>query len=390
MRVGIYAGVTFPKAGGEFTLLSTVIRDVVVSACPYELIVFIEDEARPSRIREDNILYVNLIEPPSLLFRIRRKILRWLRYYREPVLNDFFDKVLWREKIDLLWLLKPYNLDLSVPYVFTVWDLGHRMLPCFPEVGLPAEWKMRETMYQKMLLRATYIITGNEVGKQEILANYPINADKIKIIPFPISSFCFEKLAVPADLGNIKKPFVFYPAQFWAHKNHVALVEAIAWLRDKKKTIINCYFVGSEKNNLNQVKYAIKKHNLENQVFILGFVEYAELRYLYQNALAMVYISLMGPNNLPPLEAIALGCPVIISNIPGHIEQMGKAGLFVNAFVPQDIGRAILTLYKNPKRCRELISNGLILAKKYKNYSYFQEMLRVIEQYALQYKTWAV
>ncbi|GBR74212.1 glycosyl transferase GTB-type super family, partial [Candidatus Termititenax aidoneus] len=188
---------------------------------------------------------------------------------------------------------------------------------------------------------------------------------------------------------NIKKPFVFYPAQFWAHKNHVSIIEALAWLRDTKKIVIYGYFVGSDKGNLEYVKCAIKKYNLEKQVFILGFVKYPELRYLYKNALAMVYVSLLGPNNLPPLEAAALSCPVIISNIPGHLEQMGKVGLFVNAFVPQDIGRAIVALYKNPKRYQKLISSGSVLVKKYKNYSYFQEMLRVIAQYALQHKTWA-
>ncbi|GBR73580.1 glycosyl transferase GTB-type super family, partial [Candidatus Termititenax aidoneus] len=187
---------------------------------------------------------------------------------------------------------------------------------------------------------------------------------------------------------NIKKPFVFYPAQFWAHKNHVSIIEALAWLRDTKKIVIYGYFVGSDKGNLEYVKRMLKKYSLENQIFILGFVEYPALRYLYQNALAMTYVSLMGPNNLPPLEAAVLGCPVIVSNIPGHLEQMEDAGFFVDALKPQDIGAAIHLLYNDSMAREKLISKGTKLARKYKNYSYFKQMLRIIDEYVFWQKTW--
>jgi glycosyltransferase involved in cell wall biosynthesis len=387
MRIGVYTGNVFPDAGGAYSLIKTIEKDIVKSDRVHDIFFVFDNDKAPGRLIKNNIVYINIADKAGRFIRIIRKVLLRFSWWNKPwVLDDFLQA----EKIDLLWILGPYKLETSIPYVFTVWDLGHRLLPCFPEVSVYGgrQWEEREALYQKMLPKATYIITGNETGKQEILANYPVNPDKIKIIPFPIANFCFDREVTPLD--QVKKPFVFYPAQFWAHKNHVAIVEAIAWLRDNKNTVINCYFVGADYGNLDHVRRVINKYHLGNQIFILGFVEYPVLRYLYKNALAMTYVSLMGPNNLPPLEAAVLGCSVIVSNIPGHIEQMGKAGLFVDAFVPQEIGRAILTLYKNPKRCRELISNGLVLAKKYKNYSYFQEMLRIIEQYTLQYKTWAV
>jgi glycosyltransferase involved in cell wall biosynthesis len=161
----------------------------------------------------------------------------------------------------------------------------------------------REETYQNMLSHATFIITGNETGKREILANYAINQEEIHIIPFPIPDFCFEQTALSGISLNIKFPFVFYPAQFWAHKNHIVLIDAIAWLRDKKNIIVNCYFVGSDKGNLNYINSIISKYKLGNQIFVLGFVEQQTLIYLYKHALAMTYVSLMGPNNLPPLEA---------------------------------------------------------------------------------------
>jgi glycosyltransferase involved in cell wall biosynthesis len=120
---------------------------------------------------------------------------------------------------------------------------------------------------------------------------------------------------------------------------------------------------------------------LEEQIKILGFVDYSTLMYLYKNALAMVYVSLLGPNNLPPLEAVALGCPLIVSNLPGHIEQMGETGLFVNPFDSQEIAEAILKFYKELEFRAGMIDKGLEFAKKFKEYSYFREVLKIVDEF---------
>ena len=169
----------------------------------------------------------------------------------------------------------------------------------------------------------------------------------------------------------------------------MSLIEAIAWLRNSKNIIINCYFIGSDKGNLQYINDTINSYHLENQIFILGFVKRGTLFYLYRNALAMTFVSLLGRNNLPPLEALSLGCPLIFSNIPGHLEQMGKTGIAVDAINPIEIGEAILSIYNNPKLRQKLISDGLQYGKKYKNYSYFEQMLKVIDYYELYRKRWA-
>jgi glycosyltransferase involved in cell wall biosynthesis len=364
MRMGIYCGHTVPIAGGAYTLLETIKNEVALKECKYELFIFFTDELSPKRFIENKIIYINIFKKPTFFFRLRRKILKLFGKYREP---NRFNDVLHSENIDLLWILSPYNLDITIPYVFTVWDLGHRMLPCFPEVSTEGWiWDDREALYQKMLYRATYIITGNEIGKMEILNNYTVNPEKIHVIHFPVPSFCFDNTERLLKKEKIKTPFIFYPAQFWAHKNHVAVIEAVAWLRDVKNIVIYCYFAGSDHGNEKYIRNIIKKYKLEEQVFILDFVEREMLVYLYQNALAMTFMSLMGPNNLQPLEAAALGCPLIISNIPGHLEQMEGTGLAVDATNPAAIGEAILTLYHNPDFRQSLITAEISFIEKYK------------------------
>jgi len=374
MNIGIYLGDSPSEIGGGYSFTKTIKKEILKYNGKHHLFIFYKKygSTQPKFI-ESNITYINLWSSEinsELPIETKRNL------YRE-----FNNKLFKDNDIKLMLFFIPERMECEVPFIFTVWDLGHRMLPYFPEVSQNGEFKAREEIYQYMLPRATYILTGNETGKKEILANYAINAEKIKTVAFPITDFCFEKIDIPERMDFIKEPFVFYPAQFWAHKNHIAVIKAISYLKKEKKAKINCYFVGSDQGNLENVKRCIKDNDLEEQIKILGFVNYETLMYLYKNALAMVYVSLLGPNNLPPLEATALACPLIFSNIPGHIEQMEGNGLPVNSLEPNEIGEAIFKLHSEPKFRKDMIEKGLKFSEKFKDYSYFNEVLKIVDEF---------
>lgn len=364
MNIGIYLGNQPLTAGGGYSLIETIKKEILKYKGKHNLIMLYNARSLKMKFLKDGITYINLW--PN---RIKRR----------DSYNSFFNK----HGIDLVIFLVPAKMEIEIPFIYTVWDLGHRIFPGFPEVTLNREFDKRDSMYQYMLPRAYYILTGNEAGKKEILANYSINKDKIRVVPFPITSFCFDKIDIPEKLDFIKEPFIFYPAQFWMHKNHIAIVEAIAYLRDNLGIKINCYFVGSDYGSLERTKDFIKHYHLEEQVKILGFVDYPTLMYLYKNALAMVYVSLLGPNNLPPLEAAALGCPSVVSNLPGHIEQMENSSLFVDPLNSKEIAESIFKLYNEPDFRRNMIGKGLEFANKYRNYSYFNEVLKIVDEFGI-------
>ena len=68
---------------------------------------------------------------------------------------------------------------------------------------------------------------------------------------------------------------------------------------------------------------------------------------MYKNAFALVYASFLGPNNIPPLEACALGCPVVAANIPGAFEQMGDAAAFFDPKDEYDLAEKIKMLLES-------------------------------------------
>jgi glycosyltransferase involved in cell wall biosynthesis len=214
-----------------------------------------------------------------------------------------------------------------------------------------------------------------------------MNPDKIRIVRFPNPKKNIDTLHNYEPTIQIETPYIFYPAQFWSHKNHISLIETVRYLHENNYQI-HCYFTGSDAGNMDYIKNMIKKYNLEKYVHVIGFVDDSMLVYLYKNALALTFVSLLGPNNLPPIEAVLLDCPVIISNIPGHIEQMEDAALAVNATDPIEIGNAVIKLLTNPEFRKSLISKGNTLAEKQRNYSYFDEIITILNDFKKIRKNW--
>jgi glycosyltransferase involved in cell wall biosynthesis len=383
MNVGFYIDKIKPVMGGGYSFVSS-IQDSLINRDDIKIIYITK---APCNIKCRSIEHISIYDT-MLIFVINsiiRRIFRLLGIqYSE---KKRFQKILKKENIDILWIPGPFELnDIPIPYIFTVWDIGHRTNSYFPELSNNGEWEGRERLYLKMLYKASYVITGNETAKKELLENYPMNPDKIKVVPFPNPVSLYESLDCNSSL-SIEYPYIFYPAQFWPHKNHISLVETIKYLHDNNYQI-HCYFTGSDKGNMIFIKTMIKKYHLEKYIHILGFVDIDTLIFLYKNALALTFISLLGPNNLPPIEAVSLGCPVIISNLPGHLEQMGDAAIAVDGTDPIAIGDAVIRLLFDAEFRNELVRKGNELVEKQKKYNYFVEIANILSDFQKIRKTW--
>jgi len=384
MRVGFYFEDNQPQNGGGYSFLNT-LQDELLSSKDIEIVIISRGPNRNINYKIESLSIHKSILTYTF-FRIERKICRLLKRTQsleKRIINKTFKK----EKIDILWIPGPFEFDSPIPYIFTVWDMGHRVIPYFPEVSSNGEWEARERLYKKMLFKASYIITGNETGKREILENYPINPDKIRVVHFPNPLKNRNESHNNVSTIKIEMPYIFYPAQFWPHKNHISLIETVKYLHENNYKI-HCYFVGSDKCNMTYVENKINEYDLEKYVHIMGFVDDNMLVYLYKNALALTFVSLLGPNNLPPIEAASLGCPVIVSNIPGHIEQMGDAALAVDATNPIETGNAIIKLLSEPEFRESLIIKGNAFAEKQRNYSYFNEIKKILFDFQKIRKNW--
>lgn len=389
MNIGVYCPNIRPDAGGASSLLKTIQKEIKESKNTLHTFYYLYNgnlnDPLLTKIEEKSYINLNFFLKKTLITKIIRRLKLFLnKHYSE---TNIFNTAAKYFSIDLFWFPSPVNVDLDYPYIYTVWDLGHRRTPYFPEVSRSGwTWNDRENQYQKMLYKASYIITGNEEGKKEILENYPMPKDKIRISLFPVANFCREKEEKPSF--DLPKIFFFYPAQFWPHKNHICILEALIFLRDKYKLTPTVFLTGSDKGNKNYITNKIKEYHLEEQVKITGFLKDEELKYLYTHATGMIFASLMGPNNMPPIEATYLNCPVIITNLDGHKEQLGNSALYFNGYKPIELANHMKTLLTSKAKRSALILKQKPLAQKFNKINYFETINKIIDEYSAIRKTW--
>jgi glycosyltransferase involved in cell wall biosynthesis len=113
-----------------------------------------------------------------------------------------------------------------------------------------------------------------------------------------------------------------------------------------------------------------------------GFISRDDLIHLYRNALALAFPSHFGPENLPPLEAMALGCPVIAADVPGVREQLGDAALLANPAEPEAWALAIMTLVEEPQTRTRLLATGKARAASVTAAGYARSVLAEIDRFA--------
>jgi glycosyltransferase involved in cell wall biosynthesis len=280
----------------------------------------------------------------------------------------------------------------EIPFAAVIWDLQHRNNPWFPEVSSRGEWEGREKNYASLTRRASLLFTGTRRGRREIMRYYQISPDRIKILPFAAPSYVSEMALMPFDAKVLERlgvngDYLYYPAQFWPHKNHVAVLEACKLVRERTGRDFKVVFSGSEKGNMAYVRDHARQLGLEHVVLFLGFVERAELVQLYRGAFCLVYATFCGPDNLPPLEAFALGCPVVASDVPGAKEQLGEAALLFSPSDYEDIAQKITRLFGDSVRAG-LVQAGRARVRDLNWDAYAEKMIEALDEFSMIRRAW--
>lgn len=385
MRIGVFINEGNPEAGGAYSLLKTIREQLNNYERKYEIVfLYVGKITEPYKKERNGSIYLNI---NKTLPQMKRLLCKYLKLEYSKNGDCRIDRACEREHIDIVWFTSPTSFHLTYPYICTVWDLGHRVLPEFPDVTAHGQWRVREDLYRKMLPSASYIISGNNTGKKEIIENYCIPENRIKIAPFPLSSYCYGEMVKPdIDLSEV---FFVYPAQFWPHKNHIRIIKACKILKDKYGISVKVYFTGSDHGNRRYIEDSISRYDVNENIEILGFVKSEELKYLISNAKAMIFASLMGPNNLPPMEAVYLGCPVIITDIPGHKEEMKDAAFFFNGYDENDLAEKMYMVLTDSNQVEDKIKKGKILAEEFQKINYMDTMIDIFKDFEKKLECWS-
>lgn len=225
-----------------------------------------------------------------------------------------------------------YPLTIALPpapgrSVVTLHDLQHLDLPgMFPR----AERAFRRLAWHRSLRSADRVIAISDFVRERAVELLGLDPQRIRVIPQGLDH---ARLAP----GNAARdPFLLYPARAWPHKNHARLLEAFALLRRERPELRLVLTGGGT------------LPPLPDGVEALGRVTWDEVVALMQRASALVFPSLYEGFGLPPLEAMACGCPVACSNTAALPAVTGGAARLFDPHDPAAVAAAVRDVLDDP------------------------------------------
>ena len=306
-------------------------------------------------------------------------------------LNSYLElnRILKQHRCDLLHVPHLFWKPQSVPcpYVVTVHDLLDHLYKVNS-----ASWMKRQLHFEftkRVLLRAARIFAVSNFSKQDTERLFAVPGNRIEVIYNALDDRFRQGHATDADRKLIAEryqvtyPFLLYAGRISPHKNVIRIIEAFSALKaelqkEGQYPDLKLIIIGDELSKHPDLRRAVIKSRVQNDVRFLGFVPIGVLRIFYDLAKIFVFPSLYEGFGLPPLEAMAHGTPVVTSNTSSIPEVVGNAAVMVN---PENVFEIMHALHRvlldQPVR-EKLKSRGVLQAQKF---SWDNSVRRMLDVY---------
>lgn len=285
-----------------------------------------------------------------LLPRVNTKLFRLVAFASKHLAHQSIN----RFKPDILHETY-YSFDEYRPFsakrVLTVYDLIHERYPCLFERS-----HMTTGPKKAAAQRADHVVCISESTRRDVIEYCGVAPEKTSVIYLGVDvEFIQASERVAGRLGS-PRPYLLYVGARGGYKNFGRLLRAFAGsARLKAEFDLVCFGGGAFRTD--ELQAASELGLRQGQLSHRGGGD-ALLAQLYCEAEALVYPSLYEGFGIPPIEAMAVGCPVISSNTSSLPEVVGDAGEY---FDPNDEGaitQAIERVTSSPTRRAELVAIG--------------------------------
>ena len=208
----------------------------------------------------------------------------------------------------------------------------------YPEFFNSSERASRAVNYKNTIDNSDIIIVSYNHIKHDIVKYFNKELEAIKVVLLNMKKLWFDKFN-KKDIILIKevqgfKNFILYPAATWEHKNHLKLIEALLYLKNKKNIVVNLVCTGALTSHYDIIKRFVEECGLTYQVAFLGIVSDKKLFSLYQKCKAVVIPTLYEAGSFPLMESILMNIPVICSNVTSLPKTINNDDFIFN---PNDI-----------------------------------------------------
>ncbi len=347
-KIGVFLSYRSPSEGGSYTITNDILDTILKTYRKSNNLIFVTLNDRKKILKkkvnkaghqclcvEENLL---LLKIKSFFFSLFPKLLKTYNFLN---LNQYLN-LQKKYKINTVWFVSAeYYFPLFSKYISTVWDLQHKTHAQFPEVGSFFRKIYREMVIKNFLISSYKIITGSSLLIKILKTNYNINRNKIIFNQHPTPTIFLKEPIRKKTFNHVN--YFLYPANFWQHKNHLNLFLGFFNFNKKNNFKYKLILVGDIKDKLYFRTINLKfKNHFKKNFLIFSFVSLEKLINLYDYSLALVYSSFAGPENLPPLEAMARKKPIICSNYPGSKEQLKNIPIYFNPYCVLSIEKAFI------------------------------------------------
>lgn len=255
--------------------------------------------------------------------------------------------------------------------IITVYDMIHEK---FPEHFSATD----KTSHKKAatIARADHVICISDHTKKDLIEILNVPEEKITVIHLGYDFSSDEDNSIPHL--SLKQPFLLYVGSRRGYKNFSAFLRAFV-SSPQLKSEFNVIAFGGGKFTPDEIKLIRELGLDERQIHQIGGNDQI-LADLYSKAEAFIYPSLYEGFGLPPLEAMAAGCPVVTSNTSSMPEVVRQAGEYFDPTEVVDIQEAIERVVFSSQRKADLIRLGYENIKHFSWEKCAEETLKVYQQ----------
>ena len=301
------------------------------------------------------------------------------------LLQDQREVQLHLNKIDLYFC--PFSVlyprPLPLPTVMTLVDIQEVY---YPEFFTLEDRYNRDLYFYGSTRTADRVITISDFSKRSLLKHHRLADHKIIVAYLSADARYYHSAEIAQPPTQVlPDEFIFYPANFWKHKNHDHLLKALQLLRDERHLLISVVFTGFEETNGYPLLEKVQEYGLESQVHILGYLTVEQVAYLYRHAKMLVFPSLFEGFGIPLVEAMAAGCPIAAANSTSVPEITVDAAALFDPASPQSIATTIEKVWCDHQLRQQLIQKGQIRAQAFSAARTAQAHLEAFAQARLAY-----
>ena len=298
-----------------------------------------------------------------ILFFLENTLLKLNMFFFKinNIIISQYDYVLFTTAIPLFHIQSSKN-------IVSVHDLMHRFEPKFKESSNYLTYNYREKLYKLIGVKAKLIIVDSILGKQQYLDSYLVDdSNKLKILPFIAPTYIYDYINSSSEIFD-REEIIFYPASFWSHKNHFNLLKAFLILKQENFSL-RLVLCGKKNSQRKKIETFIHENKIDDSVKIFDYLSNSELVDFYKKSQALIMPTFFGPTNIPPIEALLLNCPIIVSNNYAMHEQFEDSAIYIDPNSVLSIVNGIKLSYNfippnieniKSKFSKELFSNKLL------------------------------